>query len=56
MPPLTPELRNAARWLAHQDWKQSPAYWVSQAQTRYQLTDQEASFILMNMRIQLGQN
>jgi hypothetical protein len=56
MPPLTPELRNAARWLAHQDWKQSPAYWVSQAQIRYSLTDQEASYILYSMRLQLGQN
>jgi uncharacterized protein YqjF (DUF2071 family) len=56
MLPTTLALKLAARWLARQDWKQSPAYWVSQAQTRYQLTDQEASFILMNMRIQLGQN
>ncbi len=56
MPPLTTELRNAARWLTHQPWKASPAHWVSQAQIRYQLTDQQASYILYSMRLQLGQN
>jgi hypothetical protein len=56
MPPATPTLRNAARWLARQPWKASPAHWVGQAQTRYQLSDQQASFLLLSMRIQLGQN
>lgn len=56
MPPTTPALKSAARWLARQPWKGAPAHWVSQAQIRYQLTDQETSFLLLSMRIQLGQN
>jgi hypothetical protein len=56
MQPLTPALRNAARWLTRQPWKGAPAHWVEQAQIRYQLTDQQASFLLLSMRLQLGQN
>jgi hypothetical protein len=56
MQPLTPALRNAARWLARQDWKQSPAYWVSQAQTRYSLTQAQTDLLLYSMQLQLGQN
>mgnify|MGYP003336368757 FL=1 len=55
-PTFTPNYRNAARWLACQDWKGAPAHWVAQAQVKYSLSDQQASFLLMNMRIQLGHN
>jgi hypothetical protein len=56
MQPLTTELRNAARWLTHQDWKQSPAYWVAQAKTRYSLTQAQTDLLLYSMQLQLGQN
>ena len=56
MQPLTPALRNAARWLAHQPWKASPAHWAGQAQTRYSLTQAQTDLLLYSMQLQLGQN
>jgi hypothetical protein len=54
--PLTPALRNAARWLTRQSWQADPAHWAGQAQTRYSLTQAQTDLLLYSMQLQLGQN
>ena len=52
MLPLTPDYRNAARWLTRQPWQGSPEYWVEQARIRYQLSPAQSDLLLHSMTLQ----